>query len=166
MERRIALTLAGTAAIVVTVGAAAVAANFGILGVAGAQDDEVGQLDNQNVAALIDAATTTSLPPDVVVIDEYVTVPGAGAVAGSGPSVADAAPEADAFVPSPVVPSAPASGPTATAPASAPRSSAPDDSSYEHEDDEYEDDDYDDDEHEDEDKYDDEHEDEEDHEDD
>lgn len=72
MKRRMALTFAGTAAIVLTAGSAAVAANLGILG--SANQEPVGQLDANSVAEL-SATTSTSIEPIVVTIDEIVPVP-------------------------------------------------------------------------------------------
>jgi hypothetical protein len=72
MKRRMALTFAGTAAIVLTAGSAAVAANLGILG--SANQEPVGQLDANSVADL-SPTTSTSVAPIVVTIDEIVPVP-------------------------------------------------------------------------------------------
>jgi hypothetical protein len=72
MKRRMALTFAGTAAIVLTAGSAAVAANLGILG--SANQEPVGQLDANSVADL-SPTTTSSVAPIVVTIDEIVPVP-------------------------------------------------------------------------------------------
>jgi hypothetical protein len=72
MKRRMALTFAGTAAIVLTAGSAAVAANLGILG--SANQEPVGQLDANSVADL-SAATTTSVEHIVVTVDEIIPVP-------------------------------------------------------------------------------------------
>jgi hypothetical protein len=68
MNRRIALVAAGTAALVLATGSAAVAANLGML----ASDPEapVGELDAQSVAGL-----TTAVEPVVVTVDEIVPVP-------------------------------------------------------------------------------------------
>ena len=82
MDRRKALTFAGTAAMVVAAGGIAMAANFGVLGVAGAGDDSVGTLDTENIGDL--GSTTTTAPPQVVIIDQYDIVP-----TDSGPSVSD-----------------------------------------------------------------------------
>jgi hypothetical protein len=71
MKRRMALTFAGTAAIVLTAGSAAVAANLGILG--SANQEPVGRLDANSVADL-SATTTTTVAPIVVTIDEIVPV--------------------------------------------------------------------------------------------
>jgi hypothetical protein len=71
MKRRLALTFAGSAAIVLTAGSAAVAANLGILGAA--SKEPVGQLDANTVADL--SAPVTSLDPIVVTVDEIVEVP-------------------------------------------------------------------------------------------
>ncbi len=72
MKRRMALTFAGTAAIVLTAGSAAVAANLGILG--SANQEPVGQLDANSVADLT-PTTSTTVAPVVVTIDEIVPVP-------------------------------------------------------------------------------------------
>ena len=52
MNRRMALTVAGTAAIVLAAGSAAVVANLGILGAAA--NEPVGKLDANSVASLSD----------------------------------------------------------------------------------------------------------------
>jgi hypothetical protein len=67
MDRRVALTVAA--------GAAVVAANLGILGMAGA-DGEVGTLDAQTVSDLAGTLPPTTTVPGVVVVDEYVVEPG------------------------------------------------------------------------------------------
>lgn len=71
MKRRLALTFAGTAAIVLTAGSAAVAANLGIL--SSASKEPVGQLDANTVSEL--SAPVTSIEPIVVTVDEIVPVP-------------------------------------------------------------------------------------------
>lgn len=76
MERRKALTLAGSAAMVVAAGGIAMAANFGVLGVAGAGDGSVGTLDANNVTGLVETTTTSAVAPQVVYIDQYDVVPG------------------------------------------------------------------------------------------
>jgi hypothetical protein len=76
MERRKALTLAGSAAMVVAAGGIAMAANFGVLGVAGAGDGSVGTLDANTVSGLVEPTTTTADEPQVVYIDQYDVVPG------------------------------------------------------------------------------------------
>jgi hypothetical protein len=76
MERRKALTLAGSAAMVVAAGGIAMAANFGVLGVAGAGDGSVGTLDANTVSGLAETTTTAPAEPQVVVIDQYDVVPG------------------------------------------------------------------------------------------
>lgn len=80
MQRRLALTLAGSAAIVVAASSAAMAANLGLLGSTGPGSDSVGNLDAANVADLAPAPTTaTSVAgqpdPVVVYVDEYVDAP-------------------------------------------------------------------------------------------
>lgn len=79
---------------VVAAGGIAMAANFGVLGVASAGTDSVGTLDANTLAEL---TTTTQPAPDVVVIDQYDLVPppagpGTDDVEGSS----DIAPERDA----------------------------------------------------------------------
>jgi len=71
MKRRLALTFAGSAAIVLTAGGAAVAANLGILGTA--SQEPVGRLDANTVSDL--SSPVTSIDPIVVTIDEIVPVP-------------------------------------------------------------------------------------------
>jgi hypothetical protein len=71
MNRRLALTFAGSAAIVLTAGSAAVAANLGIL--TSASHEPVGQLDANTVAEL--STPVTSIDPIVVTVDEIVEVP-------------------------------------------------------------------------------------------
>jgi hypothetical protein len=71
MNRRLALTFAGSAAIVLTAGSAAVAANLGIL--TSASQEPVGQLDANTVAEL--STPVTSVDPIVVTVDEIVEVP-------------------------------------------------------------------------------------------
>jgi hypothetical protein len=70
MERRLALAAAVSAALVVSAGTAAVAANLGIL--RSAADEPVGQLDAKTVA---DSVADTLLAPVVVTVDEIVEVP-------------------------------------------------------------------------------------------
>jgi hypothetical protein len=72
MDRRKALTIAGTAAMVVAAGGIAMAANFGVLGVAGAGTGSVGSLDSDNLGVI--SETTTTQSPQVIVIDQYDTV--------------------------------------------------------------------------------------------
>jgi hypothetical protein len=71
MKRRLALTFAGSAAIVLTAGSAAVAANLGIL--SSAANEPVGRLDGNAVAQL--STPAPSLDPVVVIQDEIVPVP-------------------------------------------------------------------------------------------
>jgi hypothetical protein len=59
---------------VVAAGGIAMAANFGVLGVAGAGDGSVGTLGS-DLGVL---ETTTTAPPQVVVIDQYELVPSTG----------------------------------------------------------------------------------------
>jgi len=86
MNRRMALTLAGTAAVVLSAGTAAMAANLGILS-AGAKEDPVGKLDAQNVSDLV---TTTTAPaaPVVVYVDTYDTTPDAAPADEPDPAAA------------------------------------------------------------------------------
>lgn len=74
MDRRVALTFAGVGALTVAAGAAVVAANLGILGMAGAEG-EVGTLDAQTVSDLAGTVPPTTAGPGVVVVDEYVVEP-------------------------------------------------------------------------------------------
>jgi hypothetical protein len=74
MDRRVALSVAVAGAMSVAACGAAIAANLGILGLA-SKDGEVGSLDYQTVSDLVDATTTSTTAPGVVVVDEYVTVP-------------------------------------------------------------------------------------------
>jgi hypothetical protein len=133
MQRRLALTLAGSGALVLAAGTAAVAANLGILG-AGSTGDPVGDLDAGNVVELIAEASTTTVPgePEVVYVDEYVTVPATSAP----PATAAPAPPAPVIV----APAAPGSGST-PATAAAPRVS--DDHDDDHDDVEEHDDEHD-----------------------
>jgi hypothetical protein len=71
MKRRLALTFAGSAAIVLTAGSAAVAANLGIL--SSASQEPVGKLDASSVAEL--TTPVTSLDPVVVTQDVIIEVP-------------------------------------------------------------------------------------------
>jgi hypothetical protein len=100
MKRRLALTFAGTAAIVLTAGSAAVAANLGIL--SSASKEPVGQLSANTVADL--SAPVTTVEPIVVTVDEIVPVPvdpepttAAGAVASDddheAPDVSSSGPQ-------------------------------------------------------------------------
>lgn len=77
MERRLALTLAGTAAIVMTAASGALAANLGILG-ASSGNGNVGTLDAKSVSEMAGEATTTTTAPQepvVVTVDQVVPVP-------------------------------------------------------------------------------------------
>ncbi|HEY6533866.1 MAG TPA: hypothetical protein VIY72_16275 [Acidimicrobiales bacterium] len=78
MNRRIALAAAGTAALVLSTGTAAVAANLGILG--HGTSEPVGELNAQTVAEL---SPTAAVEPVVVTVDEIVPIP----VADPTPSV-------------------------------------------------------------------------------
>ena len=77
MQRRLALTLSGTAAVVVAAAGIAGAANLGLLASAPSSGDTVGVLDASNVSELV-PTTSTTVPgePVVVYVDEYVTLPG------------------------------------------------------------------------------------------
>lgn len=80
MERKKALVAAASATLVLATSAAAIAANVSLLG---DDDGDVGQLDAETVTNLVpeaESTTSTSTLPDgreVVVIDEWVTDPGA-----------------------------------------------------------------------------------------
>lgn len=92
MQRRIALAIATAAALAATAGSAAFAANAGLLG--SDDSDRVGELSAANVADLV----PTSMPPstatpEIVVIDEFITVPGGAASAPSDRAAAPAAPQ-------------------------------------------------------------------------
>lgn len=92
MERRIALSIAAAFALVITAGGAAFAANFGMLG--GGEKDPVGELSAATVSELMPGSTSTSVVPEIVVIDEYITIAGSGSsgrTAGA-PSAESAAP--------------------------------------------------------------------------
>ncbi len=99
MQRRLALTLSGTAAVVVAAAGIAGAANLGLLASAPSSGDTVGVLDASNVSELVPTTSTTSAPsePVVVYVDEYVTVPGEAPVvpgpSSAAPGSADRAPE-------------------------------------------------------------------------
>ena len=82
MQRRLALTLSGTAAVVVAAAGIAGAANLGLLASAPSSGDTVGVLDASNVSELVPSTSTTSAPgePVVVYVDEYVTLPGTAAL--------------------------------------------------------------------------------------
>ena len=69
-----ALTLAGTAAIVLTAASGAVAANLGILG-ASSSTGNVGTLDAQTVSQLATTSPPSSIDPVVVTVDQVVPVP-------------------------------------------------------------------------------------------
>jgi hypothetical protein len=96
MDRRVALTFAGVGALTVAAGAAVVAANLGILGMAGA-DGEVGTLDAQTVSDLAGTVPPTTAGPGVVVVDEYVVEPGSSpaSTTGAGVSGSPAGPTGD-----------------------------------------------------------------------
>lgn len=100
-----ALTFAGTAAIVLTAGSAAVAANLGILG--SASNEPVGQLDASTVAEL--SGPTTTVAPIVVTVDEIVPVP-----VETPPQEAPAAVPSDDRGDDDHAPAAPAPAPVAT----------------------------------------------------
>ena len=85
MQRRIAIAAAAAVALVLTAGGVAVAAGIGVLGSPGGDADPVGQL---SVAGIADLVPTSSTAPQIVVVDEWVTVPGA---ASSSVSVAPGA---------------------------------------------------------------------------
>ena len=96
MQRRLALSLAATAAAVVVVGGIGVVANLGIL--SAANGEPVGQLDADNVAGLggpvstvgaasLDAdPTTTEAPPPSEVVAGEGTTSAPGAANGPAPS--------------------------------------------------------------------------------
>ncbi len=107
MERRKALTIAGVVTATLATASIAMAANLGLLGLAGADDEGPGQLDAGNVADLVDAVplpspaeavgTGAEQDTEVVVVDEYVTEPASpGPVANPVPAdtFTDPAPEA------------------------------------------------------------------------
>jgi len=93
MERRLALTAAASAAIVVVAGSAAVAANLGIL--RSAAEEPVGQLDASSVASL--TPTTEPQDPVVVTVDEIVEVPVPADDATASPVTDAPAPGSPAF---------------------------------------------------------------------
>lgn len=68
MDRRSALILAGTAALVVVAGATALAANLGILGVADADTTRTGSLDATTVSSMLEAGVLDG--QSVVVADQ------------------------------------------------------------------------------------------------
>ena len=71
MNRRMALAAAGTAALVLSTGSVAVAANLGILGAEA--KEPVGKLEVESIADL--SGTSTTVDPIVVTVDEIVPVP-------------------------------------------------------------------------------------------
>ncbi len=91
MNRRVALTLAGSAALVVTAASGAVAANLGILGAAA--DEPVGRLDANTVTELsspvstVDPAVVTVEQPAAVGADQPTDTAPAATAAPSGPAV-------------------------------------------------------------------------------
>ena len=83
MQRRIAIAAAAAVALVLTAGGVAVAAGIGVLGSSGGEADPVGQLSVAGIADLVPAPSTV---PQVVVVDEWVSVPGAPSSSAAAPS--------------------------------------------------------------------------------
>lgn len=94
MERRIALSIATAAAVAITAGGAAFAANAGLLGTDKA--DPVGELSAANVVELVPTTTSTAPTPEIVVIDEFITVPGAASPGRSANGGTSALPQGGA----------------------------------------------------------------------
>jgi len=120
MKRRLALTFAGSAAIVLTAGSAAVAANLGIL--SSASSPAVGQLDAKTASEL--STPATSLDPIVITQDEIIEVPVEETTIAPGPAPApapesDDAPAVSGSKPGPSSSSGPGSG--GVSPTTAPR---------------------------------------------
>jgi len=93
-----ALAFAVTAAMVLTAGTAAVAANLGILGATDEGTGKVGSLDAQFVSEVIDPAPSTqhtTAAPQVVVIDEEVVEPTVPASGGAFSDVGSASSDTD-----------------------------------------------------------------------
>lgn len=92
MDRRKAIAVAGTVGVTLAAATAAVFANVSLLS-SGDGGDDVGELDAQTVAELVqESPTTTPAPvvPDagtppttVVYVDEYLTVPAGGPAAAT-----------------------------------------------------------------------------------